>query len=103
MIGWPGNLSFDMAGYGFRVHAFLFVLQQNRSHRCFPQHLYCIAAVRRELDAKTARFQPRLAKFPSLWKVVDAQQSERGVRERGLSLCQAFDFRIITTLVGVVN
>jgi hypothetical protein len=75
MIGRLGN---HMTCYGFRVYAFLFVLQQNRRDRRFLSPLYRGVAARRQLDAITLRLQSSFAKLQHLWTVVDAQQS-RGV------------------------
>ena len=44
-----GKPLLDMAGYGFRVHAFPFVLQQDCGHRRFLQHLQRGLAVRRDI------------------------------------------------------
>jgi hypothetical protein len=72
-----GKPLLDMTCYGFRVYAFLFVLQQNRRDRRFLSQLYRGVAARRQLDAITLRLQSSFAKLQHLWTVVDAQQSGR--------------------------
>src|ERR1700730_391565 len=64
-----------MAGYGFRIHTFLFVFQENGGHGSLVQHLHRAVAAGRDLDTITMRFESHFAKFQGFWTVVHAQQS----------------------------
>jgi hypothetical protein len=73
MIGKVGKPLLDMPSYGFRIHAFLFVFQQNSGDRRVLQQLNRGVAARCDLDGITMRLQSRFAKVKDWGKVVDAQ------------------------------